>query len=191
VPSTLLQRRPDIAAAERRVAQANEQIGIAESAYYPSFGLTAAVGTGGVRLGDLFNVSALVWSVGASLAQKLFDAGATREAVAGTRAAYDQSVAQYRQTVLSAFQDVENQLVATRVLRQQQELRRQAAEAAEGVQTQIRNRYRAGQAVYTEVVIAQATALNAQRALVQLVGDQHTTAVALIQSLGGGWQVAP
>jgi len=190
VPSTLLQRRPDIAAAERRVAQANEQIGIAESAYYPSFGLTAAVGTGGVRLGDLFNVSALVWSVGASLAQKLFDAGATREAVAGTRAAYEQSVAQYRQTVLSAFQDVENQLVATRVLGQQQELRRQAAEAAEAVQTQIRNRYRAGQAVYTEVVIAQATALNAQRALVQLIGDQHTTAVALIQSLGGGWEAS-
>jgi NodT family efflux transporter outer membrane factor (OMF) lipoprotein len=189
VPSTLLQRRPDIASAERRVAQANEQIGIAQAAYYPNIGLSAALATGGVRLGDLFNVSALVWSVGASLAQTLFNAGATREAVAGTRAAYEQSVAQYRQMVLIAFQNVEDQLVATRVLQQQQALRRQAAEAADSVQTQILNRYRAGQVSYTDVVVAQATALNARRALVQLTADQHTTAVALIQSLGGGWQV--
>jgi NodT family efflux transporter outer membrane factor (OMF) lipoprotein len=191
VPSTLLQRRPDIAATERLVAQANERIGIAQSAYYPSIGLSGSVSTGGMRISDLFSVSSLVWSVGASLAQTLFNAGATREAVAGTRAAYNVTVAQYRQTVLFAFQNVEDQLIATRVLQQQQALRRQAADAAENVQTQILNRYRAGQVSYTDVVVAQVTTLNARRALIQLIADQHTTAVSLIQSLGGGWQGTP
>jgi NodT family efflux transporter outer membrane factor (OMF) lipoprotein len=189
VPSTLLQRRPDIAGAERRVAAANEQIGIARSAYFPDIGLTATYGTAASRVGDLFNASAAAWSFGLSAAQTLFDAGATRARVEAARAAHEQSVANYRQTVLTAFADVENQLTATRVLAQQQELRRQASAAADKVEEQVTNRYRAGQVSYSDVVQAQVTALNARRSLVQVQADRQTTAVALIQSLGGGWHV--
>ncbi|MDP3311122.1 MAG: efflux transporter outer membrane subunit, partial [Polaromonas sp.] len=191
LPSTLLQRRPDIAAAERRVATANEQIGIAKSAYYPNLSLSASAGTGASRVADLFSAPSLIWSLGLSAAQVLFDAGTTGARVDGATASYDQSVARYRQTVLVAFQDVEDQLAATRVLQVQQELRRQASEAADQVEQQVLNRYRAGQVGYTEVISAQATALSARRALVQAMADRQTTAVALIQSLGGGWQVTP
>ena len=191
VPSTLLQRRPDIAAAERRVAAANEQIGIAQSAYYPSFGLSASYGFGASKLGELFSASSSLWSLGLQVAQTVFNAGATRERVTGARASHDEAVARYRQTVLSAFQDVEDQLAATRVLVQQYELRRQASEAADQVEQQVLNRYRAGQVSFSEVVAAQATALNARRALVQLAADRQSTAVALIQALGGGWSTNP
>ncbi|WP_442920581.1 efflux transporter outer membrane subunit [Massilia sp. S19_KUP03_FR1] len=187
VPSTLLQRRPDIAAAERRVAQANEQIGIARSAYYPDIGLSASYGTGGTAVGDLFKASTAAWSFGLSAAQTIFNAGATRAAVEGAEASQQAAVAQYRQTVLTAFADVENQLAATRVLVQQQVLRKQASDAADQVEAQFLNRYKAGQVSYTEVVQAQATALSARRSLVQVQADRQATAVALIQSLGGGW----
>jgi NodT family efflux transporter outer membrane factor (OMF) lipoprotein len=191
VPSALLQRRPDIAAAERRVASANEQIGIAKSAYFPSLSLSASAGSGASRVADLFKASSSVWSLGLSAAQLIFDAGATGARVDGARAAHEQAVARYRQTVLTAFQDVEDQLSATRVLQTQQELRRQASEAADQVEQQVLNRYRSGQVGYTEVITAQATALSARRALVQAMADRQTTAVALIQSLGGGWQAKP
>lgn len=190
VPSTLLQRRPDIAAAERRVEAANAQIGIARSAYYPNIGLSASIGTGGSKVGDLLSASSLLWSFGASVAQSIFNAGATRANVAGAEAAHQAAVARYRQTVLDAFGDVENQLIAARVLAQQQALRRQASEAADQVEQQMLNRYKAGQVGYTDVVQAQATALSARRALVQSQADRQTTAVALIQSLGGGWQAS-
>jgi len=190
VPSTLLQRRPDIAAAERRVALANEQIGIAKSGYYPNISLSASGGTGASRVADLFSAPSLVWSLGLSAAQVLFNAGRTDARVDGATAAHEQAVARYRQTVLVAFQDVEDQLAATRVLQLQQALRRQASEAADQVEQQVLNRYRAGQVGYTEVITAQATALNARRALVQAMADRQTTAVALIQSLGGGWLAA-
>jgi len=191
VPSTLLQRRPDIAAAERRVAAANEQIGIAKSAYYPSLSLSASYGLGASRVADLFSASAGVWSLGLQVAQVLFNAGATGARVEGSEAAHAQTVARYRQTVLAAFQDVEDQLAATRVLATQQELRRQASASADQVEQQVLNRYRSGQVGYTEVIAAQATALSARRALVQAMADRQTTAVALIQSLGGGWQTRP
>jgi NodT family efflux transporter outer membrane factor (OMF) lipoprotein len=187
VPSTLLQRRPDIAAAERRVAAANEQIGIARAAYFPNIGLSASLGSSASKVGELFNVSSAAWSFGLSAAQTLFDAGATRARVQGARAAHEESVARYRQTVLAAFADVEDQLSATRVLSQQQELQRRASEAADKVEQQVLNRYKAGQVSYSEVVQAQATALNARRALVQTQSTRQTTAVALIQALGGGW----
>jgi len=187
VPSTLLQRRPDIAAAERRVAAANEQIGIARSAYFPNIGLSASYGTSASRVGELFNASAAAWSFGLSAAQTLFDAGATRARVAGARAAHEEAVARYRQTVLDAFADVEDQLAATRVLSQQQELQRRASEAADKVEQQVLNRYKAGQVSYTDVVQAQITALNARRALVTTQSTRQTTAVALVQALGGGW----
>jgi NodT family efflux transporter outer membrane factor (OMF) lipoprotein len=188
VPSTLLQRRPDIAAAERAMAVANEQIGIARSAYYPSVSLGASYGFGASSVADLFSASSSVWSLGLSAAQALFNAGATTARVQGSEAAHAQAVARYRQTVLTAFQGVEDQLAATRVLLIQQDLRRQASQAADQVEQQVLNRYRSGQVGYTEVITAQATALSARRALVQAMADRQTTAVALIQSLGGGWQ---
>lgn len=188
VPSALLQRRPDIAAAERRVAAANAQIGVARAAYYPNFGLSGSYATGGPRVADLFSVSNAVWSFGLSAAQTLFNAGATRAGVESAEASHQVAVARYRQTVLDALGDVENQLSATRVLMEQQVLRKQASEAADQVEAQMLNRYKAGQVSYTEVVQAQATALSARRALVQAQVDRQSTAVALIQSLGGGWQ---
>jgi len=188
VPSTLLLRRPDIAAAERRAAQANEQIGIAQSAYYPSFRLSSSAGGAAAGIGDLFSASALVWSLGASLAQTIFNAGATGARVESARAALEEAAARYRQTVLSAFQDVEDQLVATRILEQQLVLRQQAARAANLVEQQVLNRYLAGQVNYTEVINAQVTAHSARRAVAQALSDRQVAAVALIQALGGGWR---
>nr|WP_314629449.1 efflux transporter outer membrane subunit [uncultured Janthinobacterium sp.] len=187
VPSTLLQRRPDIAAAERRVAVANEQIGIARSAYYPSLNLTGSYGSGASRVGDLFNASSSLWSLGVSAAQTLFNAGATTASVDAAKAGHEAAVARYRQTVLSAFGAVEDQLSATRALAEQLELRKQASSAADQVEQQMLNRYNAGQVGYTDVVTAQVTALSARRSLVQAQADRQTTAVALIQALGGGW----
>ena len=190
LPSTLLQRRPDIAAAERHMAAANEQIGIAKSAYYPNLPLSASYGFGASQVADLFSAASSVWAIGLSATQLLFNAGATGAKVEGSEAAYAQTVAQYRQTVLTAFQNVEDQLAATRVLLTQQDLLRQASQAADQVEQQVLNRYRSGQVSYTEVITAQATALSARRALVQAMADRQTTAVALIQSLGGGWQAS-
>ena len=187
LPSTLLQRRPDIAGAERRVAMANEQIGIAKSAYYPSLSLSASGNTSASRVADLFTAGSGAWALGLSAAQVLFNAGATGARVDGAQALHEQAVARYRQTVLTAFADVENQLAATRVLAVQQALRQQASVAADQVEQQVLNRYRAGQVSFTEVIAAQATALSTRRTLVQAMADRQTTAVALIQSLGGGW----
>ena len=188
VPSSLLQRRPDIAAAERRVAAANANIGVAQAAYYPNIGLSGSYGTGGTSVSDLFSVSTAVWSFGLSAAQTLFNGGATRAAVAGASAQQEAAAARYRQTVLTAFGEVEDQLAATRILAAQLLLRRQASDAADQVETQILNRYKAGQVSYTEVVQAQATALSARRALAQSQADRQTAAVALIQSLGGTFE---
>ncbi|WP_426190967.1 efflux transporter outer membrane subunit [Massilia sp. DWR3-1-1] len=185
VPSSLLQRRPDIAAAERLVAAANADIGVAQAAYYPNIGLSGSYATGGSAVSDLFSVSTAVWSLGLSAAQTVFNGGATRAAVAGASARQEAAAARYRQTVLTAFADVEDQLTATRILAQQQVLRRQASDAADQVETQILNRYKAGQVSYTEVVQAQATALSARRSLAQSQAERQTTAVALIQALGG------
>jgi NodT family efflux transporter outer membrane factor (OMF) lipoprotein len=188
VPSTLLLRRPDIAAAERRAAQANEQNGNAQSAFFPSLRLSGSAGVGAARIGDLFSASALGWSLGASLGQTILDAGATSARVEGARAGVQEAAARYRQTVLSAFQDVEDQLVASRILQQQLLLREQAARAANLVEEQVLNRYQAGQISYTEVVNAQVTAHNARRAVAQALSDRQVAAVALIQALGGGWR---
>jgi len=191
VPSTLLQRRPDIAAAERRVASANEQIGVARAAYYPSLSLNASLGTAASRVADLFSAPSALWSLGLSAAQVLFKGGALDARLSGAEAAHAQAVARYRQVVLTAFQNVEDQLTSARVLQIQQELRAQASSAADQVEQQVLNRYRSGQISYTEVITAQTTALNARRALVQSTADRQTTAVALIQSLGGGWVTTP
>jgi NodT family efflux transporter outer membrane factor (OMF) lipoprotein len=188
VPSTLLLRRPDIAAAERRTAQANEQIGFAQAAFFPSFRLSGSLGAGAASIGDLFSASALAWSLGASLAQTIFEAGARQARVEGARAGLEQAAARYRQTVLAAFREVEDQLVAARILQQQLVLREQAAQAANLVEQQVLNRYQAGQVNYTEVITAQVTAHNARRAVAQALSDRQVAAVALIQALGGGWR---
>jgi len=191
VPSALLQRRPDIAAAERDVAAANAQIGIERSAYFPNLGLSGSLGSAGSRVADLFGASGSLWSLGVSVAQTLFDAGATRARVAGAEASRDAAIARYRQTVLSAFQSVEDQLATTRVLVEQEALRREASAAADATEAQILNRYRAGQLSYTEVVTAQVSALSARRALLQLALSRQSSAISLIQALGGGWQASP
>lgn len=188
LPSTLLQRRPDIAAAERRVAQANAQIGIARAAFFPSLNLSGSAGLSAASVGDLFSASALTWALGASLAQTIFDAGANSARLEQAQAALRESAARYRQTVLQAFQDVENQLVALRVLQEQQVLRAQAARAAELVEQQVLNRYQAGQVGFTEVVQAQASAASARRSLIQAQVDRQLATVSLIQALGGGFQ---
>ena len=188
VPSTLLQRRPDIAAAERAVAAANAQIGIQRAAYFPSLSLGATLGSGGSSVADLFRASGTVWSLGLSIAQTLFDAGATAARVDAAQAARDARVAAYRQTVLTAFQSVEDQLTVLRTLQEQEPLRREAVSAAERTAQQLLNRYREGQVGYTEVVAAQVSALSAQRALLQLQVNRQLAVVALVQALGGGWQ---
>ena len=189
IASTLLQRRPDIAAAERRLAAANAQIGIAQSAYYPSIGLSASTGVGGSRLADLFSLSNSVWALGLSAAQTLFDAGATTARVQGSQAGYDLAVARYRQTVLTAFLEVENLLEDSRALQSQSVLRQQSATAASLVEQQITNRYRSGLVGFSEVIAAQNSALAARRTQLQTTASQQASAGALIQALGGGWQV--
>lgn len=188
LPSLLLQRRPDIAGAERAVARANAQIGIARAAYYPSIGLSASLGGSASRVGDLFSASSLLWALGVSVAQTVFDGGARDAATDAARAAHAASVASYRQTVLSAFQDVEDQLSATAALAEQEGLRREASQAADRTEQQMLNRYRAGQVGYSEVVSAQASALGARRTLAQVQLARQTAAVSLIQALGGGWE---
>jgi NodT family efflux transporter outer membrane factor (OMF) lipoprotein len=188
VPSTLLERRPDIAAAERRVAAANADIGVARAAFFPTFGLTASGATSASGLGNLFSASANTWSLGLSAAQTLFDAGARKARVEQARASYDASVADYRQTALTAFEDVENQLSAAQVLERRYALLKTSSDAADQTEQMILNQYKAGQVAFTDVVAAQATALSARRSLVTVAVARQTTAVALIQALGGGWK---
>jgi NodT family efflux transporter outer membrane factor (OMF) lipoprotein len=188
VPSTLLQRRPDIAAAERRVAAANAQIGVAEAAWFPTLSLSGSYGFQSSVLSGLLSSPNALWSYGAAAAETLFDAGARNARIRGVKAAHDEAVAQYRQTVLTALQNVEDELTAARVLATQHDLRRSAATAADQTEQMMLNRYRAGQVSYTDVVSAQTTAYSARRALVQAGAQRQTAATSLIQALGGGWR---
>ena len=190
VPSALLQRRPDIASAERQVAAATAQIGVQRAAYFPNLTLNASIGNASSHIGDLFKVSNALWSVGLSVAQTVFDGGAISARVSAAEAARDVAVARYRQTVLSAFQGVEDQLTNARAQAEQADLLKQASDAADQTEQQILNRYRAGQLGYTDVVTAQASALSARRALVQVAVNRQISAIALIQALGGGWDSA-
>jgi NodT family efflux transporter outer membrane factor (OMF) lipoprotein len=187
VPSELLERRPDIASAERRVAAANEQIGIARSAYFPSVNLTGSAGGFAATAPGLLSNPTSIWSLGVALTQPIFNAGLTKSRVAGAEAFYEQEVALYRQTVLEAFQSVEDQLIASRVLAEQEALLAASASAATQAQVQVLNRYRAGQVSFLEVVTAQTTALSARRALLQAQSNRQVASVALIKAVGGGW----
>jgi len=190
LPSTLLERRPDIAASERDVAAANAQIGIERSAYFPSLSLSGSYGRSSSGVSNLFSAPNALWSLGVSVTQALFDGGAMAARVDSAKAGRDASVARYRQTVLAAFQSIEDQLSTTRTLTAQETLRREASTAADDVERQVLNRYRSGQVSYTDVVTAQVSALSARRALLQLLANRQTTSVALIQALGGGWQAS-
>ncbi|OAN66192.1 efflux transporter outer membrane subunit [Sphingomonas sp. TDK1] len=187
LPSALVERRPDIAAAERAVAAANATIGINRAAFFPTVSLTGSGGFSNDSLSGLFSAGASLWSLGASVAQTLLDFGARGARVAQSRAAYDAAVANYRQVTLTAFQDVQDNLIAQQVLARQESYLRTASMAADQSETTLRNQYRAGIVVYTNVVTAQATALNARRALIQAQLDRQTAHVALVQALGGGW----
>jgi NodT family efflux transporter outer membrane factor (OMF) lipoprotein len=188
LPSTLLQRRPDISGAERRVQAANAQIGVQVSAYFPTISLTGSYGFASSSLGSLFNSSNSLWSYGASLAETVFDAGARHARVNEAKATHDQTVAKYRETVLEALQNVEDELTATRVLAAQSALRQQASTAADAAETIVFNQYKSGQVAYSDVVTAQTAAYTARRAVAQAAAQRQTTAVALIPSLGGGWK---
>lgn len=190
VPSTLLERRPDIAAAERAVAAANAQIGVAQAAYYPSLNLSGSLSRSGSNLGNLFSASGLLWSLGASLSQTVFNGGAIAAQVDSAKAAHAARTANYRQTVLSAFQSVEDVLSTVASLSAQLPLLQQSLDSAEKVEQQMLNRYKEGQVQYTDVVTAQATALSARRSLIQLQLNQQLAAAQLIQELGGGWHAA-
>lgn len=187
VPSDLLQRRPDIASAERQVAAANANIGVARAAYFPSLTLSANGSQGSTKLSDLFNASSFAWSLGASLAETIFDGGARTARVEQAQASWKQAVAQYRQTVLAAFSAVEDQLSAASSLEEQQALRRVASQAADQTEQEMQNRYKQGLVAYTDVVTAQASALSARRALMQVSLNRQTAAINMVSALGGGW----
>jgi NodT family efflux transporter outer membrane factor (OMF) lipoprotein len=187
VPSQLLERRPDIAAAERLMAQANAQIGVATAAFYPNVTLSASAGLAATSITTWFTWSSRLWSVGPALAETLFDAGLRRATVEQFQATYDQTVANYRETVLAAFQQVEDNLATLRIL-SQEELQQDQAVASAQRNLQVANdRYRAGIDPYLNVITAQTTLLTNQQAAVNLRREQMTAGVQLVEALGGGW----
>ena len=190
LPSELLERRPDIAAAERRVAEANEQIGIAKAAYFPTVTLNASVGFQGTSFGNLLNASSLLWSVGASITQTIFDAGRRGATSDAARANYDATVANYRQTTLSAFQQVEDNLAALRILEQEAQEQRRAVDSAQLSLQLFTNRYRGGVDNYLQVITAQTVTLTNQRAEIDILRRRMDASVLLVKAIGGGWELA-
>jgi NodT family efflux transporter outer membrane factor (OMF) lipoprotein len=190
LPSQLLERRPDIAAAERRVAAANAQIGVADAAFYPVVTLFGDAGTQHSRLAKLFTASSKVWSFGSDLVETVFDAGARQAQVEQAKDVWDQAIANYRQTVLTAFQQVEDELAAQRILAQEAVAQAAAVAAARQAEQIIFNQYKAGTVPYTSVVVAQNAALTAAETEVNLRQSRLTASAALIQALGGGWNAA-
>jgi NodT family efflux transporter outer membrane factor (OMF) lipoprotein len=187
LPSELLERRPDIAAAERRMASANAQIGVAKAAYYPTISLGA---TGGFESGvitTLISGPSIFWSAGASAVVPLFDAGRRRANLDQSMAAYDQTVANYRQTVLSGFQQVEDNVAALRILENEGHVQERAVVAAQKYLELANTRYKGGVTSYLEVTIAQSAALSDELTAVTILGRRMVSAVTLVQALGGGW----
>jgi NodT family efflux transporter outer membrane factor (OMF) lipoprotein len=187
VPSQLLERRPDIAAAERRVAEANAQIGIARAAYFPTVLLSAAVGLEGSSITNWFNWPSRFWAVGPTVLQTLFDAGRRRAVSAAATAGYDAEVATYRQTALDAFQQVEDNLAALRILSEEAQTQRAAVAAAQRSLDLSMNRYTGGLDTYLQVVTAQSTALANERTQVDILRRRMDASVLLVKALGGGW----
>ncbi|MEB2351643.1 MAG: efflux transporter outer membrane subunit [Burkholderiaceae bacterium] len=187
VPSQLLERRPDVAAAERRVAAANAQIGVARAAWFPSLTLSADGGLRANRLGELLSLPNRFWSLGPSLAAALFDGGARAAASEQAEAAHDATVAAYRQTVLAALGEVEDSLVALSVLADQEQVQREALAAARTALEITTLQYKAGTVSFLNVIVAQTAVLQAERALLDLRHRRLAATVALIKATGGGW----
>ena len=190
LPSDLLQRRPDIAGAERRAAAANANIGVARAAYFPSLTLSASGGFGAAAIVNLFDTPGRVWSLGAALAETIFDGGLRKAHDAQAVAAYDVTVAQYKQTVLAGFQQVEDELATLRVLDQETVFQDQAVKSAQLAERLALTQYRAGTTSYLSVITAQQQSLTNQRTAVQLRGRQLSASVSLITATGGGWNAS-
>lgn len=187
LPSQLLERRPDIAGAERRVAAANAQIGVAKAAYFPSLGLSASGGFSALSASGLFSAPNRFWSIGPSIVQSLFDGGLRRAQTEQAIANYDANVANYRQTVLAGFAEVEDQLAALRILEQEGAAQEDVLASARESLALTLNQYKAGTVSYTNVVTVQATALANERNAVSIFGSRMIASVALVRALGGGW----
>ena len=188
LPSALLERRPDVAAAERRVAAANASIGVAKAAYFPVFSLAAAFGFDSTQSGSWFQAPSHAWSVGPAAALTLFDGGRRRAQNEGAQAAYDEQVANYRGTVLAAYRDVEDSLAALRELERQSVTQSAAATAANKALEQSNYRYKGGLSTYLEVSVNQNAALQAQLAASAIQLRRLQASVQLVKALGGGWQ---
>ncbi|MEA3192203.1 MAG: hypothetical protein QOD26_536 [Betaproteobacteria bacterium] len=189
LPSTLLERRPDIAAAERSVAAANARIGVAKAAMFPSLTLSGTTGFRSGSLADLFSAPSRLWSLGAAAALPIFDAGLRRSQTDQAMAVYDEEVATYRQTVLAAFQEVEDNLAALRILEQEAALQDEVVTAARRAVELTTNQYQAGVVSYLNVITAQATLLANERTAAGILSRRLTASVALVRALGGGWRV--
>lgn len=191
VPTSLLERRPDIASAERRAAAANAQIGVAEAAYFPDLSLDATAGLASSSIQHLLELPARVWSVGPSLAETLFDGGLRHAQKKEAQAAYDQTVATYRQTVLTGLQETEDDLAALRILEQQSSYQNDTVQSSTELQTVATNQYQAGTVSYLNVVTAQTSLLNSRVSALNIQQQRLLAAVGLIESLGGGWTSQP
>ena len=187
IPSELLERRPDIAAAERRVAAANAQIGVAKAAYFPNVLLNATGGFESSHLSDWLSWPSRLWSVGLSLTETVFDAGLRSALTDQARAAYDATVASYRQTVLGGFQEVEDNLAALRILEEESRIQDEAVSAARKSLDISRNQYKAGTISYLDVVVVQAIWLANERTAIDILGRRMAASVLLIKAIGGGW----
>jgi NodT family efflux transporter outer membrane factor (OMF) lipoprotein len=190
IPSTLLERRPDIASAERRAASANAQIGVAQAAFFPALTLAATGGLQSSVIGSLLSLPSRYWSLGPALAQSIFDAGLRSAQKAQAIATYDENVANYRSTVLSGFQDVEDNLASLDLLAKEAAVQDDAVKASREAVTIVLNQYKAGTANYLAVVVLQASALNNERTALSVLGRRLAASVGLIKALGGGWDVA-
>jgi NodT family efflux transporter outer membrane factor (OMF) lipoprotein len=190
LPSELLQRRPDIAAAERRMAEANQQIGIAKAAYFPTVSLEGTAGFAGTQASNWFTWPAGFWALGPVLAETLFDAGRRRATSESARANYDATVATYRQTSLTAFQEVEDNLAALRILQNEAQQQDQAVASAKDSLHLFTNRYKGGVDTYLQVITAQTIELANERNAIDILRRRMDASVLLIKALGGGWNVS-
>ncbi|HEX5126728.1 MAG TPA: efflux transporter outer membrane subunit [Rhodocyclaceae bacterium] len=188
VPSTLLERRPDIAASERQAAAANANIGVEKAAYFPALNLSASGGYQNAKLADWFSAPSRVWSLGAALAQTIFDGGLRKSRTDAAIASFDAAAAQYRQTVLGALQEVEDNLAALRILSDEADVQRDVITAAQEAERLALNQYKSGLVSYLNVVTAQTAANASERAALQIQGSRYSASVLLIKALGGGWE---
>jgi len=190
VPSTLLQRRPDVAEAERRMAAANAQIGVAKAGYFPDLTLNGQNQYSNNALSQLIQLPHRIWAAGPTLAETLFDGGLVRAQVRGARAAYEGTVDSYRQTVLASFQQVEDQIVTLRVLEQEGVIEDETVKKAREAEALTLNQYKAGTVPYSSVITAQTTRLSAEETALQVLSSRLQASVALIEALGGGWDAS-